>query len=352
MAELVLDRLGKRYAGQAAVAEVSLRVASGEFVSLLGPSGCGKTTVLRMVAGLLDATEGTIRIGEEDVTRLPPHKRRLGLVFQSYALFPHLSVRENVSYGLRRQGMRGAELDQRVNEALALVQLGNLDQRMPKQLSGGQQQRVALARAVAPRPRLLLLDEPLSNLDALLRDEMQIEIKRLQRETGITTVFVTHDQHEALSLSDRVVVMSAGRVQQVGTPEEIYTRPANAFVAGFIGRSSRLTGRIDRVTGGEALVRLDEGGMLALPSALPAGTLVSLVVRYDAIRLTVPGAGLLPGTVAQRSFGGALVQHVVRLEGGAQLVAEAPSHAGPNAAPGDEVGLRLDPAGLFLHPMN
>ena len=240
MVELALQRLTKRYNDLPVVAGIDLAVASGEFVSLLGPSGCGKTTVLRMVAGLIAPTSGAVIIGGADVTALPPHRRRLGLVFQSYALFPHLSVFDNVAFGLRRQGVRGEEIKRRVGETLELVRLGHVAARLPRQLSGGQQQRVALARAVAPRPQILLLDEPLSNLDALLRDEMQIEIKRLQRELGITSLFVTHDQAEALSLSDRVCVLNNGRVQQVGAPEEIYHAPANGFVAGFIGRSNRL----------------------------------------------------------------------------------------------------------------
>ena len=229
MVELALQRLTKRYNDSPVVAGIDLAVASGEFVSLLGPSGCGKTTVLRMVAGLIAPTSGAVIIGGADVTALPPHRRRLGLVFQSYALFPHLSVFDNVAFGLRRQGVRGEEIKRRVGETLELVRLGHVAARLPRQLSGGQQQRVALARAVAPRPQILLLDEPLSNLDALLRDEMQIEIKRLQRELGITSLFVTHDQAEALSLSDRVCVLNNGLVQQVGAPEEIYDAPANGF---------------------------------------------------------------------------------------------------------------------------
>src|SRR5580698_5086520 len=226
MVALALQRLTKRYNDLPVVAGIDLAVASGEFVSLLGPSGCGKTTVLRMVAGLIAPTSGAVIIGGADVTPLPPHRRRLGLVFQSYALFPHLSVFDNVALELRRQGVRGEEIRRRVGETLELVRLGHVAARLPSQLSGGQQQRVALARAVAPRPQILLLDEPLSNLDALLRDEMQIEIKRLQRELGITSLFVTHDQAEALSLSDRVCVLNNGLVQQVGAPEEIYHAPA------------------------------------------------------------------------------------------------------------------------------
>ncbi|MET0527908.1 MAG: ABC transporter ATP-binding protein, partial [Microvirga sp.] len=210
MSALSFERLGKSYGDAAVVSDISLTIREGEFVSLLGPSGCGKTTILRMVAGLVEPSRGRILIGSDDVTALPPNKRGLGLVFQSYALFPHLTVFENIAFGLRRRKVAGAELDKRVKEALAMVRLADFGERYPRQLSGGQQQRVAFARALAPQPRVLLFDEPLSNLDAQLRDEMQIELKRLQRGLGITTLFVTHDQGEALSMSDRVGVMAKG----------------------------------------------------------------------------------------------------------------------------------------------
>jgi ABC-type Fe3+/spermidine/putrescine transport system ATPase subunit len=244
MSALSFEQLGKSYGDVTVVSDISLTINEGEFVSLLGPSGCGKTTILRMVAGLVQPTRGRILIGSDDVTALPPNKRGLGLVFQSYALFPHLTVYENVAFGLRRRKVAGAELDKRVKDALAMVRLANFGERYPRQLSGGQQQRVAIARALAPRPRVLLFDEPLSNLDAQLRDEMQIELKRLQRGLGITTLFVTHDQGEALSMSDRVGVMAKGVMQQFAKPEEIYHRPATGFVASFIGKPNRLPGTI------------------------------------------------------------------------------------------------------------
>ena len=351
MATVELAGLTKRYADHVAVADVSLAIASGEFVSLLGPSGCGKTTLLRMIAGLIDPSAGTIRLGAEDVTRLPVHKRGLGLVFQSYALFPHLSVAENVGYGLRRQGVRGADLQARVKAALELVHMHHLATRMPRQLSGGQQQRVALARAVAPRPRVLLLDEPLSNLDALLRDEMQIEIKRLQQELGITSIFVTHDQAEALSLSDRVCVLSQGRVQQVGTPEQVYHQPANSFVAGFIGRSNRMTGQVQSVDPTGSLLRLAGGGMVRSAQArLAAGMDADVIIRYDAVRLAQPGGAgdALEGEVVLRSFSGAQVQLLIRLAGGTDLVAETASHM-PQAAfaPGMRVAVSVAPDAVF-----
>jgi len=349
MAELVLRGLSKCFGEVTAVAGVDLTVASGEFVSLLGPSGCGKTTVLRMLAGLVEPTAGAVLIDGEDVTRLPSHRRRLGLVFQSYALFPHLSVFDNVAFGLRRQGVRGAALTERTMAALALVRLGQLAERLPRQLSGGQQQRVALARAVAPAPRLLLLDEPLSNLDALLRDEMQIELKRLQRELRITSIFVTHDQAEALSLADRVCVLREGRVQQVGTPEEIYHRPASGFVAAFIGRSNRLPATVEAADGAGAVLRLADGTRLATAArGLAAGATVAAIIRHHAVR---PAAAGLAGTVALRSFAGAQVQLVVRLAGGGELVAQcATGTPGAALAAGDAVQLAIEPADVFVAP--
>jgi iron(III) transport system ATP-binding protein/putative spermidine/putrescine transport system ATP-binding protein len=354
MNALVFDRLGKSYGGIDVVRDVSLTIAEGEFVSLLGPSGCGKTTILRMVAGLLEPSRGRLLIGDEDVTRLPPNKRGLGLVFQSYALFPHLTVFENVAFGLRRRKVTGAELERRVREALAMVRLDAYGDRQPRQLSGGQQQRVAIARALAPHPRVLLLDEPLSNLDAQLRDEMQIELKRLQRQLGITTLFVTHDQGEALSMSDRVGVMAKGVMQQFATPEDIYHRPATGFVARFIGRPNRLAGTVAARDGAGGSLRL--AGGLILPAAqveAPAGASVDIIIRQEAIRLhRDPGAvGALPGTVMLRSFTGARLQYVVKLAGDIELVAEVPS-SGPDAAlaPGTPVGLGIDPAAVFAMP--
>ena len=354
MSELTFDRLGKSYGDHAVVQDVSLRIAEGEFVSLLGPSGCGKTTILRMVAGLVEPSGGRILIGADDVTHLPPNRRGLGLVFQSYALFPHLTVFENVAFGLRRRKVTGEELSRRVNEALAMVRLGSFGTRYPRQLSGGQQQRVAIARAIAPRPRVLLFDEPLSNLDAQLREEMQIELKRLQRSLGITTLFVTHDQGEALSMSDRVGVMARGVIQQLATPEDIYHRPQTAFVAGFIGKPNRFPGRVAARAGAGG--RLDLGGGLSLAAARvdqAEGAAVSVIIRQEAIGIA-PGpaaAGQLAGTIALRAFTGARVQYVIRLAGGLELVAEAASR-GPLAAleAGTPVSLAIAPEAVFSLP--
>jgi spermidine/putrescine ABC transporter ATP-binding subunit len=352
MSALTFDRLGKRYGGVDVVKDASLKIDEGEFVSLLGPSGCGKTTILRMVAGLIEPSRGRVLIGAEDVTSLPPNKRGLGLVFQSYALFPHLTVFENVAFGLRRRKVSGADLDRRVREALAMVRLDQYGERYSRQLSGGQQQRVAIARALAPHPRVLLLDEPLSNLDAQLRDEMQIELKRLQRGLGITTLFVTHDQGEALSMSDRVCVLAKGAIQQFATPEDIYHRPATGFVAGFIGRPNRLAGTVESRDGAGGRVRL--GARVILPAAAvdrPQGARVDVVIRQEAIRLSgTPEQGALTGTVALRSFSGARVRYVVKLADDVELVADAAS-SGPESAlaVGSQVVLAIDPAAVFAN---
>ncbi|MFD2239333.1 ABC transporter ATP-binding protein [Aureimonas populi] len=245
MARLEIDRVSKRYGEFHAAREVCLDVAEGEFVVLLGPSGCGKTTTLRMIAGFIEPTEGTIRIGGRDVTGLPPWKRNTGLVFQNYALFPHMTVGQNVAFGLEMRGIGKSEIEGRVKEALRLVRLDHLAERYPRQMSGGQQQRVALARSLVFRPDVLLLDEPLSNLDAKLRGEVRVEIRSLQQRLGITTIMVTHDQEEALTMADRLVVMSEGAVQQVGSQRDLYERPASRFVAGFVGRSSFVHGRMN-----------------------------------------------------------------------------------------------------------
>lgn len=329
---------------------VSLNIGDGEFVSLLGPSGCGKTTILRMVAGLNEPSEGTIRIGSTDVTRLAPNKRNIGLVFQSYALFPHLTVFENVAFGLRRKGETGTALETRVNEALTMVRLSGYGERYPRQLSGGQQQRVAMARAIAPRPNVLLFDEPLSNLDAKLRDEMQIELKRLQRSLGITTLFVTHDQAEALSLSDRVCVMHDGIIQQFAAPEDIYRRPATAFVASFIGKPNRLKATVQNG-------RLVLGQGLGLVSEHPPGAEgenVDLFIRQEAISLSSSDdhrANRIPGIVALRSFSGPQVQYVIRIADGHEFIVQAASSgSGSDLAQGQHVTLEVLPQDVLVLP--
>jgi putative spermidine/putrescine transport system ATP-binding protein len=352
MSALTLDRLSKSYDGVAVVQDVSMTIGEGEFVSLLGPSGCGKTTILRMAAGLVELSQGRVLIGADDVTGLPPNRRGLGLVFQSYALFPHLNVFENVAFGLRRRQVPRAEIEQRVERALAMVRLVGFGDRYPRQLSGGQQQRVAIARAIAPEPRVLLFDEPLSNLDAQLRDEMQIELKQLQRSLGVTTLFVTHDQGEALSMSDRVGVMAHGIMQQFGSPEDIYHRPMTAFVASFIGKPNRLRGFVAARRGAGGLIRLGDNVEIAAANVPQSeGEPVEVIIRQEAVRLEPSDVGktALRGAVALRSFSGARVRYMIRLADGVELLADTASH-GPQAAlaPDTSVGVALDPAAIFV----
>ncbi|MDQ7819011.1 MAG: ABC transporter ATP-binding protein [Armatimonadota bacterium] len=319
---LALVGVVKYYGHVLGVGPVSLEVAPGEFVSLLGPSGCGKTTTLRLIAGLERPTAGAIRIGEEDVTGVPSYRRNIGLVFQNYALFPHLSVFDNVAFGLRYRGVTGAEARRRVAEALELVGLVGYEQRLPRQLSGGQQQRVALARAVVINPRILLLDEPLSNLDLALRQRMQAEIKRIQRELGITTVYVTHDQTEAFGLSDRIAVLFHGRVHQYARPDELYERPATPEVADFIGETNTLNGRLRRDHGRVVFTTSRGTELVVSPEHVPAGEeSVRLFIRPHRVRFFPPGAdvegpNLFEATVERLIFGGDVLRATVRLRQG------------------------------------
>ncbi len=267
----IAKRFHSRRGVVAAVERVDLVIGEGEFFSLLGPSGCGKTTTLRMIGGFEEPTEGQILLYGQDVVGVPPNHRDVNMVFQSYALFPHMSVFDNVAFGLRRKSVSRAETAKRVNEMLELVQLDGKSERRPRELSGGQQQRVALARALVNRPRALLLDEPLAALDLKLRQAMQLELKRIQREVGITFVFVTHDQNEALTMSDRLIVMNAGRIEQLGTPREVYERPRTRFVAGFIGTSNLMTGTVTSFEGSTAVLDAGPDGSLVVPEASAAG---------------------------------------------------------------------------------
>ncbi len=298
MSFLVLDRLTKSYGDTLAVDGLTLAVEKGEFVSLLGPSGCGKTTTLQMIAGFVEPSGGGITLDGGDLLAIRPSRRGLGIVFQSYALFPHMTAAENVAFGLEMQGVPRAERERRVSETLALVGLAALAERFPRKMSGGQQQRVALARALVIRPRVLLLDEPLSNLDAKLREEMQVELRQIQRRVGTTTILVTHDQAEAMALSDRIVIMNKGRAEQIARPDEAYGRPASACVAGFLGRTNRLTGAI-REAGGKLVVAIDDADWPAPPGARPGEVTVS--VRPERIAFAATG---LAGTVRNRVFHG------------------------------------------------
>ncbi len=327
MSYLELSGLQKRYRDTVAVDDVSVSVARGESVALLGPSGCGKTTTLRMLAGLVAPDRGAIRLDGGEITRLPAHRRNMGYVFQSYALFPHLSVARNVAFGLEERGVARAEITRRVGEALALVRLSGLDQRRPRELSGGQQQRVALARALVIRPAVLLLDESLSNLDAKLRDAMRHEIRGIQRSLGITTLFVTHDQVEALTMCDRIAVMDRGRIAQIGAPEDIYERPATRFVAEFVGRANVLPATRD------AQGRVAVWGA-PLPVTSPGAGEIDLFVRPQRIRLVpvsepvAEGMACLKGRVARSVFIGDHVEILIEGAGG-QLTVETQSGTVP-----------------------
>ncbi|GAA4117857.1 ABC transporter ATP-binding protein [Nocardioides fonticola] len=305
-----LRGVSKHYGDVRAVDELDLDIADGEFFSMLGPSGSGKTTVLRLIAGFEDPTAGVIRLGEDDVTRLPPYARDVNTVFQDYAIFPHLSVLENVEYGLRVKKVAKAERRARAAEALEQVRLGGYGDRRPHQLSGGQRQRVALARALVNRPTVLLLDEPLGALDLKLRREMQVELKQIQREVGITFVFVTHDQEEALTMSDRIAVFNEGRIEQLATPVELYERPATAFVAGFVGTSNVLRDDVARTVVGEDGVFMIRPEKVRLQAAAPAAD-GSLCVAE--------------GTVSEVVYLGASTSTVVALDAGGSLTATHPN---------------------------
>ena len=297
MSFLELDRVGKQFGPNIAVEEFSLGVGKSEFISFLGPSGCGKTTTLQMIAGFLDPSHGAIRLEGKDLLAIPPAKRGLGIVFQSYALFPHMTAAENVAFGLEMRKVSRTEREERVRAALAMVGLAGYEGRHPRRMSGGQQQRVALARALVIRPSVLLLDEPLSNLDARLREDMQIELRQIQRNLGTTTILVTHDQIEAMSLSDRIVVMSKGRIEQIGTPQEVYERPASAFVAQFLGKTNEFAANVDRSASPARLV----AGSWSAPA--PAGVSGAITVSIRPERVNFDDSGLR-ARVSSRIFQG------------------------------------------------
>ncbi len=351
MSDLRLDSLVKRYGSVAAVDGISLSVAEGSFLSLVGPSGCGKTTVLRMVAGLIEPDGGRIFVGGDDITDVAVHKRNLGLVFQSYALFPHMTVAQNVAFGLQRRGVARSEIDARVRKALQMVRLDGLAERAPRQLSGGQQQRTALARALVVEPRLLLLDEPFSNLDALLRDEMRIEIKRLQQEVGITTLFVTHDQGEALGMADQVAVMNRGRLEQVASPRALYSAPTSAFVAHFIGRANLLPGTVEGRDGEDLVIALASGAKARARGEFGNGA-CRVVVRQESVRLVkmpTTSANSFAATVVVASFAGAIAQYLVRLDNGIELHVQAPG-ARADLGPGTAIVAEWDATDATVVP--
>jgi spermidine/putrescine transport system ATP-binding protein len=340
---LELRHLSKRFGDFVAVDDLSLDIAAGEFLTLLGASGSGKTTTLRMIAGFEPPTAGDILMGGQPIAALPPFKRDINTVFQHYALFPHMSVRDNIGYGLRMRRVPAAEREERVTRALAMVKLEQLGARSPRQLSGGQQQRVALARALVNRPRVLLLDEPLGALDLKLRKEMQLELKHLQTHLGITFVYVTHDQEEALTMSDRIVLMRQGRIAQIGTPRDLYDRPASRYVADFIGDTNLLAGTVVEYASGVVTLRCGDVTLRGLSDGpLPPGREAWLTVRPEAIDLTdgrpaPAGHNAVTGTVADAVYAGSSLRVHVTLAGGQRLVANVSS--GASAATGAPVTL-------------
>ena len=354
-AAIDIDSVVKTYGGQTAVDRVSLNVNAGEFVTLLGASGSGKTTTLMMIAGFVSPDAGEIRIAGKDISRLPPEKRGLGVVFQSYALFPHYTVYENIAFPLRLRNTGAAELDRKVKEVLSLVDLSAYGDRRISQLSGGQQQRVALARAIVFAPPVLLMDEPLGALDRKLRDQLQIEIKRIQRELGVTVVYVTHDQEEALSMSDRIAIMSGGRIAQLGTPDEVYERPQSPFVASFLGESNFINVRPVSANGkiADVVCTDDESlrfsGVLA-EDARNAQSLVAMI-RPEALGIGRSGAtNTIRGTVRQREFLGASVRLFVNCPCGELTVRSSRLDLDPAITPGSPVDLSWKVEDTLLFP--
>ena len=355
-AVVVLDQVVKRFGAVVAVDRLNLEIKRGEFFSMLGPSGCGKTTTLRMIGGFEAPTEGMVRLDGQDVTDLPAYKRNVNTVFQSYGLFPHLNVYENVAFGLRRQKVVAKEIERRVTEALELVNLAGYGKRRRAQLSGGQQQRVALARALVNRPQVLLLDEPLGALDLKLRKQMQLELKRIQRDVGITFVFVTHDQEEAMTISDRIAVMNKGRIEQLGPPEDVYERPATEFVAEFLGASNLLDGVYRGSRDGWGQVDLDGGAKIRIPDdqGRRAGARVRVGVRPEKIHIIPPGDGpgaqnVVAATLRSAVFAGVSYQYFFKTQEGREMSAfDRNAKGGPVAQPGQAVGLAWAPEHTFV----
>jgi spermidine/putrescine transport system ATP-binding protein len=348
-----LREVSKRFGDFTAVDAIDLAIGESEFFTMLGPSGCGKTTTLRMVAGFEEASDGEVLIDGANVAGLPPHKRPTNTVFQSYALFPHLSVRDNVEFGLRRKGVEKGEADRRVKEELERVGLAAEANRRPAQLSGGQQQRVALARALVNLPKVLLLDEPLGALDLKLRKGLQVQLKRIQREVGITFVYVTHDQEEALTMSDRIAVMDKGRIEQIGDPEDVYERPATSFVAGFIGVSNLMPGTI-RKSGAKGEVELDSGVTVSVPvDGFSPGDRCHAVVRPEKLAINSTGRGFpkVEGLVESSLYLGTATQLIVHLAGDVRLTVLVPnaSEAERQRLPGGGATVELSWAPQHMH---
>jgi putative spermidine/putrescine transport system ATP-binding protein len=335
---LELSGLSKAFDANLVLDDFSLSVARGEFITLLGPSGCGKTTLLRLVAGLLNADGGTVRVDGRDLTHLPAHRRNVGIVFQSYALFPHLNVHDNIAFGLRAKGMASALVEREVREALALVRLEEFGGRSVRALSGGQQQRVSLARAMVTRPAVMLLDEPFSALDRKLRETMQIETRQILRRIGATAIFVTHDQEEALVMSDRVVVMNQGRAEQIGAPKSVYAAPATPFVLGFVGQATRLRGTVESGDGRMMLVRTESGAVPA-PGSFAPGTRVLVAVRPERVRVNEASELPLKAIVRDFAFLGSKTHVMFESAADDVLMAELPGAPPEELRSGSEVAV-------------
>ena len=352
-AAISIRQVAKRFGTFTALEKISLDIASNEFFTLLGPSGCGKTTLLRMIGGFESASEGEIHLYGAEIENLPANKRPINTVFQQYALFPHMTVLENVSFGMLMLKVPKVEMEARALEALAMVQLSDFAHRRPNQLSGGQQQRVALARALAPKPKVLLLDEPLSALDLKLRQSMRVELKNIQKKTGITFIFVTHDQEEALTMSDRIAVMSAGRLQQVGTAREIYENPANQFVASFIGETNLIEAAIEMTSGNQATCKLFDGTIVTCQIAgnvNPSQKRGTISIRPERLRLSRDTSQGLKGIVTQSIYIGTDTQYVINLPNGTEVIARSQNALGasPVFEPFSEVGVVIDSSAARL----
>ena len=346
--DLVLNRVSKYYGDFCAVDDLSLTIPDGSFFALLGPSGCGKTTTLRMIAGLEEPTQGTIHIGQTDITTQKPYRRNVNTVFQNYALFPHLTIFENVAFGLRRRGIK--DVTDEVNKALNLVELGHLAQRKPAQLSGGQQQRIAVARAIVNRPEVLLLDEPLGALDLKLRRQMQIELKRIQIEVGITFIHVTHDQEEAMTMADTIAVMNEGKIEQMGSATDLYEAPKTAFVANFLGQCNLIKGKIQSRAGGKAVITAKSHTFeVPLSRVSTESDSVLLGVRPEKLRLDDQGVNSIKGcTVIDRSFIGTSTQYLVRAPWDQELVVFEQNDEGlHDLRVGDSVSIEWDSEHTF-----
>jgi spermidine/putrescine transport system ATP-binding protein len=345
--DIRLVGLTKRFDDVVAVDDISLDVDRGHFLALLGPSGCGKTTTLRMIGGFEEPTKGRIELGGVDVAPLPPYKRDVNTVFQSYALFPHLSIFENVAFGLRRRGVKKDEVRRRVGDALELVGLAGLERRKPRQLSGGQQQRIALARALVNRPRVLLLDEPLGALDLKLRKEMQLELKRIQAEVGITFVHVTHDQEEAMTMADRIVIMNGGHIEQEGTPSELYEKPQTPFVAGFLGVSNLLEGEVER----DGRVKLADGTVVHVPREVLGDRTGAVQIGVRPEKLRVNGgteANSLAGVVTESAYIGVSTQYILDTPAGPVTVYVQNDRPGGQVSTGERLTLSWSPESTFV----